>query len=288
MGENIMSKPTTAVTENPYFTMQGDTMVITHSSGFFSNCTIALYAISAFHGHFQRLPERVDFSRSFKNFSEPNSGEAYPKYFTYKHDMEISFTGKIQMSFNSLFDYRQEQYSKLAPFVEKYFSPSNEVQSIADQLTDKYNIDFSNTLAICYRGTDKYMDTPLGPFPEYVEQARVLLKQEPNLNILVQTDQKQFLDYCKQELENVFSIEEMPVTDTNSPMHDIVQPEAKTEWTRTFVAVTGLLSRCKYVVNHSGNVARWICLYRNNTKGVVQYFKPRDLPKGAPGDFWCG
>jgi len=37
------------------------------------------------------------------------------------------------------------------------------------------------------------------------------------------------------------------------------------------VAVTELLSRAAFVVNHTGNLALWVCLWRGHSRGVVQF-----------------
>lgn len=271
---------------NPFFFMQGDTLVITHDSGFFSNCTVALFAITRFFGHFRKLPCEVDFSRTFRRFTDEEQIDSYLAYFKHNREIDIAYTSKFEISWHSQFDYRQEPFAWLAPFVRKYFGFSDEVARIEEQLTEKYKMDPSRTLAICYRGTDKSLDVVLGPYSEYIEIAKTFLRLEPDLQVLVQTDEKQFLDYCRQELDNIISFEEMPVTSTNIAMHDIIPPDRKIEWTRTFVAVTSLLSKCKYIVNHTGNVARWICLYRGGTHGMAQYFRPYHLSQNAIGNFW--
>jgi hypothetical protein len=37
------------------------------------------------------------------------------------------------------------------------------------------------------------------------------------------------------------------------------------------VAVWNLLSRAAFIVNHTGNMALWICLWRGHTRGVIQF-----------------
>ena len=44
-----------------------------------------------------------------------------------------------------------------------------------------------------------------------------------------------------------------------------------------FLAVMQLISKCKYLINHSGNVARWLILYRGNTNNTIQYYENRKL-----------
>jgi len=274
------------VLNSRFFTVDDGELVILHNSGFFSNATIGLHGITEFYKAFQGLPLRVNFSKTFRDFTNYNGDDSYPLFFEFNAELDIPFVAEIGMSAYSLFSYRDESFNELAPFVEKYFSPTAEVDSIATYLAQKYEIDFLNTLAIVYRGTDKYRDTGLGSFSEYVDRAKVFLEIDPNLRVLVQTDQKQFLEYCKREIPNVFYFAELPMTTTDTVMHHVVPIDSKIDWAKRFLAVTTLLSKCRYVVTHSGNVGRWICLYRKNANGVVQYLRPKDQPQSAGGNFW--
>ena len=38
-----------------------------------------------------------------------------------------------------------------------------------------------------------------------------------------------------------------------------------------FLAAIQILSSCKFLINHTGNVARWIVKYRGSTKNMIQY-----------------
>ena len=48
-------------------------------------------------------------------------------------------------------------------------------------------------------------------------------------------------------------------------------------YSRYFLAITVIMSRCKYVVCGSGNCSLWIMLYRKNTNNVYQYLNGKWL-----------
>lgn len=270
---------------NPFCSVDKETLYITHSSGFFANCTISLFCIVQYYNNFKKLPTHVDFSKTFSSFKDNYDHDIFGEYFSIK-DTEIPYKNNIHMNWHSLFNYSEEPYNDLAPFVEKYFYPTMEVQSISESISEKYEIDYRNTLVICYRGTDKYLDTGLGTYEEYLEKARACLLDNPGMKVLVQTDQGQFLDLCYKELASVFHIEELPVTKSNIAMHDIIARNDKIVWTKNFLGVIFLISKCKYIINHSGNVARWICLYRGSAEGSVQYLRPKEIELANPGSYW--
>ena len=43
------------------------------------------------------------------------------------------------------------------------------------------------------------------------------------------------------------------------------------DWSQWFDAALRCVSECKYVVNHTGNVAFFMNLYRGNTNNVIQF-----------------
>ena len=68
-----------------------------------------------------------------------------------------------------------------------------------------------------------------------------------NNRILVQTDQKQILDFFKHRLKNeVFNIEELPVSDGETVLHKL--NTSNYELGKNYLAALSLISKCRYVV----------------------------------------
>lgn len=263
------------------YVFEGATIKILHNSGFFSNCSVSLHAITEYSNLKKSFPELVDFSCTFENFKNLGSShlDVYSEYFCLKSSTDFEWSGSVNFPLYSLFDYREQNYPDIVPYIEKYFNPSTAVMSRVNSLQQKYSIDFDNLLVICYRGTDKYIDTPLASFQSFIDAARLILERFPGLQVLVQTDQQQFVDYARQELGAVIVFDELPRTTSSTVMHSLVT-ESKVEWTQTFLAVTYLMSQARHLVLHTGNVARWVCLYRGGTDNIFQYFHPKDKANG--------
>lgn len=277
--------PSAASDDGRHFVVVGDRIIIKHNSGLFSNCSVSLHGIIKFFNERHRLPGAVDFNQCFANFNEPGAGipNVYERYFNPDPEVEIKFRSRIEFPLFSLFDYRKERFRAVAPFVQRYFRPSDAVMAKRSALSAGLGVDASHLLTICYRGTDKFRDTNLGSFDTFLDRAEDILQKEPTLSVLIQTDQSQFLDRARMRLGKVLVFDELPRTETNTVMHRIVD-RGKVDWTQTFIGAVHFIAQSKYLVLHTGNVARWICLYRGQADRVLQFYHP----KGAADGDWLG
>ena len=264
---------------NKYCSLEIDVLTIKHNSGFFSNCSIALYGIIQYVNYYKKLPRLVDFSETFQNFCSVQTKNPYEQFFLAKANSEFVFQSDEKIAFNalSIFDYRQESFAQIAPFVQHYFSPSLEVMKKVDMLMEKWHVQPKKTIAVCYRGTDKFRDTGLASYADFITKAKTFQQKHPEYHILIQTDQAQFWHAATAELKNVYRFSETPFTTSNTVMHEIIDEADKIEWTQWFMAATIVISRCAFIVNHSGNVARWICLYRQNANNMSQYMNQKKV-----------
>ena len=88
----------------------------------------------------------------------------------------------------------------------------------------------------------------------------------------MQTDQEQFLDYCKDKF-NCISIDEIPRTTKKGKGTNImylIESDKKEKLAVNFLAAALIISSCKFIINHTGNVGRWITLYRGSAKNTIQ------------------
>ena len=51
---------------------------------------------------------------------------------------------------------------------------------------------------------------------------------------------------------------------------DLKMPNTCYEFSKKYLAITIIMSKCKYIICGSGNCSIWIMLYRNNNINVVQ------------------
>ena len=196
-------------------------------------------------------------------------------YFKYNKSqaLDVDKISKIKYPKRALFDYKNEDLTNINPIIKKWFSPSDLVLDYVDLFIKKYKINPEDTLAICFRGTDKYKDIDEPSYHNFISHIPSIIKNEGINRVFIQTDQTQFIDFFKSRHPNipVFNIEEIPTTSSKQHLYKGVIKENKVSHSQMFLAAIQILSSCKFLINHTGNVARWIVKYRGSTKNMIQY-----------------
>lgn len=219
----------------------------------------------------------LDFGQSFQAYMAPyhNDGnDVYRECFEAPNRLEsFSQFDDLRFSKMSLFPYTQENYNGISKVIEYWFSPSDEVKSIKKSLLDKYQIDPDKTLCVCFRGTDKYKDIEETHYSTFCSKVKDLMEYKELSSILVQTDQEQFLEYFKSEFYQykITVIEENPRREDKEQVAFMLDANLRIQSAKLFLATMLIMSECRYVINHTGNVARWINLFRGSSKNTIQY-----------------
>lgn len=246
----------------------------THGGGFFSCCSIACYNIIEHIKQHQSVTE-VDFSKMFKMYKDFPGQDVYNMYFKFNESQELNINeiSKINYNKTSLFDYKNEDLASIEPVIQKWFHPSDLVLDYAQFFIKKYEIDTSRTLAICFRGTDKFIDIEEPSYESFISHVPSIMQNKELDRVFIQTDQTQFIDFFKSSYPNipVFSIQEIPTTRSKKHLYKGIIQKNKVTHAQMFLAVMQILSRCKFLINHTGNVARWIATYRGSTENMIQY-----------------
>ena len=68
--------------------------------------------------------------------------------------------------------------------------------------------------------------------------------------------------YFKDEIRTMNKSNELSV--------DKINPAANFLYSQYFLAITIIMSKCKYIVCTTGNCSLWIALFRGNTKNLYQ------------------
>ena len=248
------------------------TLALSHKAGFFSTCGMILHNIVAYANKYKVLPEALDTIRVF-DWYKPEGAEATSIMSEYFEESNASIKYK-RLEFDHWFQYAEYtslQYTALAPYIQKYFSPSPNILSILHTIEDKYSIDYSNTCVLFHRGNDKATETPSAPYSWYLDTVKVLQTQNPNLRFLIQSDETEFIEimsrlpnsfYCKDEIRHIHQ---------SLTTVDILFKKDNNTFSKYFLALILIMSKCKYVVCGTGNCSMWICLYRGNADGVYQF-----------------
>jgi hypothetical protein len=249
---------------------------ITHNYGFFSCCSVRLYSIIDYFNKEKKLPIQVDCSEQFQIYKKTADSDVVFDFFENYNDrlIEIKYDKYFYIDMNCFqFDnYKDVDYTKITPFIQKYFSPSSEIIELYNYFIAKYNINVNNCISLYYRGTDKCHEIKLGSFEEYSDKLDEIANLNPNMQILIQTDSSQFLDYMKnRKKNNVIVINELSTSYTKNGVHYENTYSKNYQEMKYLMASFLIISRCKHIICNSGNCSIWIMFYRGNSINVHQY-----------------
>lgn len=148
-------------------------------------------------------------------------------------------------------------------YYKKHLKFNSVVNERGMKLVDKYNIDFSKTIGITWRGTDVVLDgRPIMPIETYFPFIDDILEKEPLLRIAATAEEEHILDPLLKRYPQAFKIEEF----LSSPKGSRQNPERFTpvsgfERGMQPALMVWLFSKCAhYIKNRSstGAVASWI------------------------------
>lgn len=246
------------------------------SIGFFGNCTITLWALTRIYPSDRFV--RVNWPKQgIWRDSDQAGMNLFDLYFNQNTNSECHQLPHLSpLNYHGL--YSDLPFDKLSPYVQNYFLPSNAVRQRQEKLEHKYNIDYDKTVALWYRGTDKWTELSTISPRHYILETQRLLANDDDLRVLIQTDQEQVRDNCiAYHGKRAFYFDELPVTTSMTGVHHIPVESrgiSNFQFGITLLAVANIIARCRYVVASTGNLGLWACLYRGTAKNTAQ-FRPR-------------
>jgi hypothetical protein len=219
------------------------------------------------------LPE-VDSSNQFAWYKQDPSVDVTFEYFVNYKRLGTTVVPPIDYHENHQYhDYSTIAYTKLVPLVKKYFHPSADIEFTAQMIEHKYQLEFDNTCVLFYRGNDKSTETSLSSYEEYMAPIQSILETHPTMKFLLQSDETEFLEYMEKALPGkcfYFKDEIRHIRKSNTTV-DKVFPSTNFLFSKYYLAITLLMSKCKYIVCGSGNCSIWMMLFRGHCKNVYQY-----------------
>lgn len=254
-----------------------ETLITTHNSGFFSCFNVRLNNIINYFNTHKKLPKVVDSSRQFSFFRNDNNTDISKILFKDVEDIEINYKNDVKTTISNLedqfSDYKLINFKDVNLFIEKYFTPSDLITERINFLIKKYEIDLDNTISVFYRGNDKVLETGIGSYDTFLEKILEVKNKNTNMKFLIQSDEQDFIDYCKPHI-GFITIDELPRIPKNNNMviHNIVVD--KQSFGINFFSVTNILSKSKILITHSGNCGLWATYLRGNCDNLHQYLKP--------------
>lgn len=252
---------------------------IIHGEGFFSCCSVILSDIVLHINQHGILPDGVDSSDLFKIYKP--KGE--PRDITYdyfehydKYIEPIEYTGYINYDWGWQFWYYSHlDFTKITPLVQKYFTPNQEIIDIVAKMEEKYCLteNYDNVCVLFHRGNDKQRETTLCNYSDIIEKSVEIAKNTPEVRFLVQSDETEFIEEMTALYPNhiLFKDEIRHIQKCDNTV-DKVFPESNYMFSKYFLAIVIIMSKCQHVVCGSGNISMWIALFRGNVDNFHQYF----------------
>jgi len=252
------------------------TLVISHNFGFFSCSTMRLhYLIDYFHEN-KKLPlvfDSKDCYRWYKKYDD-NMDITF-NYFKHYDGIPETIEYERNINYKEWFQfksYNQLDFEGIIPFIRKYFSPSDKILKIIKTIEEKYNLDYDNICVLFFRGNDKITEVELPSYEEYIYYGKYVLNLYPNVKFLIQSDETNFINTMAKEFANhiIFKDEIRHIQD-NTTTVDKVFKETNFEYSLNYLAITIIMSKCKYIICNSGNCSIWIMFYREHAEDIIQF-----------------
>ena len=259
--------------------IENEVLVINNAGGFFSNCTVRLFYIIMYFNYMKKIPLFIDNSKQFELYKYgTNMNDVTYEYFLHNNNFDYTITYENPIDFRELYqftDYTKLNYNKLTPFIKKYFSPTPQIENKIRFIENKYNIaNYDNICVLFLRGNDKITEFKLPSYNDYIEKARLLYNENPNIKFLIQSDEIEFIERMILEFPNnsfYFKDEIRTIHKCDNLMTAYKEKEKNFEYAKIYLAITIIMSKCKYIVCSTGNCSLWILLYRGNADNLYQY-----------------
>lgn len=256
-----------------------------HGTGLFSCSSVALESLLIYFNTHKQLPDEFDRSASYMFYKNKPWDNLIPMLFK-ETDDEIPFTEPVEIVNENVWfqwsDYKNVNFAGLKPFIDKYFAPSDAVMDRVIQLERDYQIDYENTVGILYRGNDKVKECSIGGYEGFSNKAVEVVKEDFGFKykedriptILVSPDETEFYEYMKKVWDTCFISPtqwlHMP-KDSNTAIFMHLPQNERPEHAINVLAMVVMLSKCKHLITHTGNMSFWCCLYRGNMDNVHQW-----------------
>ena len=252
---------------------------ITHNAGFFSCSSVRLDQIIAYFNSNKVLPKTVDSSTQYLWYKKNINTNIVDDFFeNYNNiDIDVEFFKNIDYHQSKQFEnYKDLDYENICPFIKKYFSPSLQIKKIVLELEKKYNLNersYPNLCVLFYRGNDKSTETKLGSYEDIIDKANKLKQKNPNVVFIIQSDETEFIEKIRLEFPTSFYFEKeiRHMKKNNNSTVDKIFKELNYDFSKYYLAITIIMSKCNYIICNSGNCSIWIMLYRGNSNNVDQF-----------------
>ena len=243
------------------------------NSGFYSNQSQVFLSLLILLSH-GIIPETICYALGFRRLKKDPNRDVYHDFYRMDPNVEVQLLKTVTLPDENRKQFDLYDFEYYNPIVKRFFTPSDVVLERKNMLMDKYKIDPDKTISVLYRGTDKSTELVLAHPQDYLIVTQRLLEKNPDFKVLLQTDQTQVIQMFVEALgDKVVFFEETPSTTSNSVIWNLMEKNGadSIEWSQWFDAALRCVSDCRYMINHTGNVAFFANLYRGSLDGVYQF-----------------
>lgn len=249
-----------------------------HNAGFFSCCSKRLDEIIIHFNKYKKVPEILDSSSQFRLYKPTNDKkDITSEYFQEKENITINFENPINFNCEKLqfTNYKNLNLNDISPFIQKYFEPSVKINSLIKNIEDKYHLNYEKICVLFYRGNDKATETQLPLYEDYIKLGKKIQSEDKDIKFLIQSDETEFINKMKLEFpENIIFYDEIRHISKNINLSvDKLDQNINFQFSKNFLAITLIMSKCKYLICNSGNCSFWIYFYRNSLENSYLFVK---------------
>jgi hypothetical protein len=251
---------------------------ISHTAGFFSCCSVKLFKIAQYINTHRVLPDQIDYSGLFSKYNTENNSIHDIFFNEYVNTVIVDPYQNIDFSMSTQYkQYKNLKFDGLNPVMKKYFTPSEIVAKNIDNIYKKYSFQTQKICSVIYRGNDKYIETTISPYSVFLDKAKEVLSQHPDIRFHIQTDETEFKDTFLTEFPtNSFYCDELPtINKSKTTVTDETPPEYRINIGINFLSLIYIASQSHSIITHSGNVGVWCVLFRGNNNNIHQVFNNR-------------
>lgn len=250
--------------------------------GFFALCSIHLFQIVE-----KIKTDLIDDNIKFKKFKlhqKDSDKDIRELVFQEKNnnidiDIESLKNDDYIIKSNHIY-YLGADGNKYKNLVKKWFKPKKEIEVLESLVVDELEINYSNTIAVYYRGTDTVNGRGITHYNIFVDNLKKIINQNQDIKLIyLQTDDSMFRDYCLSSSIGVKVVINPYLKSIYSHQgYHFKTKENKVFHIQKMLASVFLMSKCKYVFCNTSNVSRWINFYRENKEGFFQMRRNNIFP----------
>ncbi len=251
-------------------------ILCTHNAGFYSNMTETINAIIYLTQSGKRVSD-ISFALSHYLYKDNYNADIFKDFFTINHkkikEVEKDFNQNKELLFPNNSIYKNLDFPSLSLLLSTYFNPTKVVTENIIKIEDKYKINYEKLIAVHYRGTDKKEECSLADPLDYINVVKKILDYQKDLIIMIQTDQQSVCDLFLKNFGNkCFFIDELPMSESSLPIHKTIE-ENRLNYAINIDSVCRIMSKAKYLILGTGNMACITTLYRGNPERLYQFDK---------------